>query len=143
MQERTGSCLCGQVRYRLKGQPVVARLCWCRDCQHIAGNGTANAIFPSDAIEVEGELAEYTSQAESGNNVRRRFCARCGSHVFADNTGRPGLSVVRLGTLDDPSSVTPEANIWTSSAPQWACLDAALPVFARQPTQIQPPPPAA
>ncbi len=139
MQERTGSCLCGRIRFRVRGEPVVSRLCWCRDCQHIAGNATANAIFPSDAIDIEGEPAEYTSVAESGNHVRRRFCATCGSHLFADNTGRPGLSVVRLGTLDDPSSIAPQSNIWTSSAPRWACLNSALPAFEKQPTQLSAP----
>jgi hypothetical protein len=139
MQERSGSCLCGQIRYRVKGQPVVSRLCWCRDCQHIAGNGTANAVFPTEAIEIEGKPAEYTSVADSGNQVRRRFCAACGSHLFADNTGRLGLTVVRLGTLDDPSSVTPEANIWASSAPSWACLNADLPRSEKQPQPLKKP----
>ena len=143
MEERTGSCLCGQIRFRLRGQPLVSRLCWCRDCQHIAGNGTANAIFPAEAIEIEGEPAEYTSVAESGNCVRRRFCAKCGSHLFADNTGRLGFTVVRLGTLNVPSSITPEANICVSSAPGWACLNSSLPAFEKQPQQIKAPPSAA
>ena len=134
MSERTGGCLCGQVRYRLTGEPVVARICWCRDCQHIAGNGTANAIFPSDDIEFSGEVAAFTSTAESGNQVRCRFCPRCGSHLFADNTGRAGFTVVRVGTLDDPSSVAPIANIWSASAPKWACLDPAIDRVDRQPT---------
>lgn len=136
--ERTGGCLCGQVRYRLIGEPVVSRICWCRDCQHIAGNGTANAIFPTDAIEITGEVAAFTSTADSGNQVSRRFCARCGAHLFADNTGRPGLTVVRAGTLDDPSSVTPSANIWASSAPAWACLDSAMERIERQPVPPKP-----
>jgi hypothetical protein len=133
MSERTGGCLCGAVRYRLSAEPVVSRICWCRDCQRLAGNGTVNAIFPSAAIEVTGTTAEYTSTADSGNQVRRRFCPHCGSQLFADSSGRPGLTVVRLGTLDDPASVTPSANIWAGSAPAWACLDAGLERFERQP----------
>ncbi|ODU99222.1 MAG: aldehyde-activating protein [Rubrivivax sp. SCN 70-15] len=133
MSERTGGCLCGAVRYRLSAEPVVSRICWCRDCQRLAANGTVNAIFPSAAIEVTGTTAEYTSTADSGNQVRRRFCPSCGSQLFADSSGRPGLTVVRLGTLDHPSSVTPSANIWAGSAPAWACLDAGLERFERQP----------
>lgn len=141
MSERTGGCLCGQVRYRLSAEPVIARLCWCRDCQHIAGNGTANAIFPTEAISVSGEPAAYTSSADSGNQVRRRFCPQCGCHLFADSTGRPGLTVVRVGTLDDPSSVKPVANIWAGSAPAWACLDGRLDRIEGQP--VPPPRPTA
>lgn len=138
MTLRTGACLCGEVRFTLTGEPVGARLCWCRDCQHLAGNGTANAMFPSSAIEVSGPVADYLRTADSGNQVRRRFCARCGSHLFADSSGRPGLTVVRLGTLDDPSSITPTANIWAASAPAWACLDPALERFDAQPAPPRP-----
>jgi hypothetical protein len=31
-----------------------------------------------------------------------------------------------MGTLDNPSAITPTSNIWASSAPQWACLDESL-----------------
>ena len=95
MTQRTGGCLCGQVRYRLSAEPVVSRLCWCRDCQHIAGNGTANAIFPTDSIQITGTTAEFSSRGDSGNVVSRRFCPQCGCHLFADSTGRVGLTVER------------------------------------------------
>ena len=136
MSERSGSCLCGQVSYRLTAEPVIARICWCRDCQHIAANGTVNALFPSSAIEITGNLSEYTSTADSGHQVRRRFCPQCGCHLFADSTGRPQLTVVRVGTLHDPSSIKPVANIWSTSAPAWACLDPNL-----ERIEAQPPPP--
>jgi len=137
MTERTGGCLCGQVRFRLSADPVTSRICWCRDCQHIAGNGTVNAIFPRDSIEVTGSTSAYVSSAESGNLVTRRFCPQCGSHLFADSSGRAGFTVVRIGALDDPSSIQPAMNIWRTSAPSWACLDAALPVAERQPAPPQ------
>jgi hypothetical protein len=137
MTTRTGGCLCGQVKFTLTGEPVASRLCWCRECQRMAANGTANAIFPSDALRVTGQPATYERTADSGNVVSRRFCVACGCHLFADSNGRPGFTVVRLGTLDDPSSIRPAANIWAASAPGWACLDAALPRFEQQP----PPPP--
>jgi hypothetical protein len=134
--ERTGGCLCGAVRYRLTADPLVARICWCRDCQRLAGNGTVNALFPSASIEVSGTTGEYPRAADSGNRVLCRFCPKCGSQLFADSSGRPGLTVVRVGTLDDPSSVRPVANIWSSSAPGWACLDREL-----DRVEHQPPPP--
>lgn len=137
---RSGGCLCGSVRYRISAEPAVSRICWCRDCQHLSSNGTVNAIFPSAAIEITGTLQAYTSDADSGNQVTRRFCARCGSHLFADSTGRAGLTVVRMGTLDDPSSIRPSANIWASRAPGWACLDDTLARAEQQPAPLQPPP---
>ncbi|MGE5088585.1 MAG: GFA family protein, partial [Candidatus Levyibacteriota bacterium] len=99
-----------------------------------------NAVFPTAAIEITGVPDEYTSAADSGNQVRRRFCGRCGSHLLSDSTGRPNLTVVRVGTLDDPSSVKPTANIWSSSAPEWACLDTGLERIERQPPPPKPTP---
>lgn len=141
-QLRTGGCLCGQVRFNISAEPVISRICWCRDCQHIAGNGTVNAIFPAASIALTGTLSSYTSTSDSGNQVTRRFCPQCGCHLFADSTGRPGLTVVRVGTLDDPSSVKPSANIWAASAPTWSCLDAGLTRVERQPAPPQPAPTA-
>ena len=138
MTERTGSCLCGEVRYRLTADPVGARVCWCRDCQRIAANGTVNAVFPAGALSVTGPITDFVRTAHSGNAVRRRFCSRCGCHLFAESPGYPGFVVVRVGTLDDPSSVRPVANIWASSAPPWACMDGGLQRFEQQP-----PPPRA
>jgi hypothetical protein len=37
------------------------------------------------------------------------------------------------GTLHDPSSITPAFDIWTASAPSWACLDPALKTVVGQP----------
>ncbi len=132
MTERTGRCLCGNVTYRLTLDPVAAVVCWCRDCQHFSSNGSVNAIVPSEAVEVTGSLSEYESLAASGNQLRHRFCSRCGSHLFGNSTAAPLYTAVRVGTLDDPSSVTPVVNIWSASAPSWACLDAGLKRVERQ-----------
>jgi hypothetical protein len=139
MTDRTGSCLCGAVRYRVSGEPVIARVCWCRHCQRIASNGTVNAVFPDTALEVTGATSEYERTADSGNKIRQRFCPRCGSQLFGASTGRPGVTVVRMGTLDDPSSLRPTINIWKKSAPVWACVDDRLEGFETQPVVPVPP----
>jgi hypothetical protein len=137
MTERTGRCLCGAVTYRIAAEPVATRVCWCRDCQRLAANGSVNLIVPSDSLDCSAELGEYASTADSGNTIRRRFCRGCGSQLFASSSARPQFTVVRAGTLDDPSSVRPTMNIWARSAPAWACLDPALDRIEQQPA---PPP---
>ena len=137
MTGRNGHCLCGAVSFHLAAEPITTRVCWCRDCQHLAANGTVNAVVPTGALEIVGELSEFTSTADSGNRITRRFCPRCGSHLFANSSARPQFTVVRAGNLDDPSSVRPAMNIWASSAPKWACIDAALEHVEKQPS---PPP---
>lgn len=139
MNSFTGGCLCGEIRYEIAAAAGPSRVCWCRDCQRIASNGTVNVIFPSDSIKISGEPGKHDKTADSGNMVNRRFCANCGTQLFSDSSGRPGLTVVRVGTLDEPSAVRPTTNIWVASAPSWACVDPSLeqfegpPVVAAQP----------
>jgi hypothetical protein len=132
-----GGCLCGAVRYVASEEPLAARTCWCRVCQHIAaGNASFNLAFARSAVQITGELHDFPLQADSGNHMHRGFCPRCGVHVTSEAEERPHLLVLRAGTLDDPKRFRPTATIWVSEAPAWAHIDASLPQF-----QGQPPPP--
>jgi hypothetical protein len=142
MTERTGRCLCGAVRFTLAADPLAARICWCRDCQHLAANGTVNLLVAADALSATGALAEHTKAADSGSEVTRQFCPRCGTHLFAKSSARPQFRVVRAGNLDEPSSVRPSTNIWASSAPAWACIDPTLERVEQQPLAPKPAPAA-
>ncbi len=140
MTERTGRCLCGAVSFTLAADPLATRICWCRDCQHLAANGTVNMLVPADALSVSGELSEHTKTADSGSSVTRLFCPSCGTHLFAKSSARPQFRVVRAGNLDEPSSIQPSTNIWAGSAPAWACLDPALERMDQQPVPPKPAP---
>ena len=50
---RTGRCLCGAVSFTLAVEPLATRVCWCRDCQHLAANGTVNLVVPAEALADE------------------------------------------------------------------------------------------
>jgi hypothetical protein len=140
MTQRSGSCLCGAVRFTLAADPLATRICWCRDCQHLAANGTVNLLVAADALTVTGTLAEHTKVADSGNQVTRQFCPTCGTHLFAMSSARPQFRVLRAGNLDEPSSIQPSMNIWADSAPAWACLDPTLERVDRQPLPPKPAP---
>jgi len=118
----------------------MTRVCWCRDCQHSSANGTVNSIVPVDALEVSGHLAEYTSTADSGNQITRQFCPACGTHLFAKSSARPQFRVIRVGNFENPSSIPPNMNVWVASAPTWACIDPALQQVEQQPLPPQPQP---
>ena len=137
--KHTGGCLCGKLRYTITAAPIAMRLCWCRDCQYLAsGNATVNVVFPSNAITIEGRLADYQSMADSGNRMHRRFCPECGTHLFSEAESRPHLIIVRNGALDDTALLKPSATIWTDSAPEWAWIDETLPQHAGQPPPVVP-----
>jgi hypothetical protein len=126
----TGRCFCGAVRFQFDSPPVGGRACWCRDCQYLSsGNASINLIFASAGLKISGPTAEYISTADSGNEMRRRFCPSCGTPLFSAATSRPDYVVVRAGALDDPEIARPASTIWTASAPSWGLVDPAVPSF--------------
>lgn len=135
----TGRCACGAVAVRIESEPLAVRQCWCRQCQKIAAGGpTHNAVFPTDAIVIDGATASDSYVADSGNTLTRSHCAACGTPMFSGSSARPQMRVVRLGVLDEPHGLQPTVAIWTSEAPGWAIID---PVLEQYPAQ--PPAPAA
>ncbi len=130
----TGGCLCGAVRYRIASDPITTRICWCRLCQYLAaGSGTVNAVFATGSVVIEGEMNDHVAVADSGARMHRRFCPACGTPIASNAESRPHLTVIRVGTLDDPNLAPPAAVVWTDAAPRWACIDADLPRFTGQP----------
>ena len=118
----------------LSAEPLATRLCWCRDCQYWAlGNAAVNIMVPRAAVAVTGTPRHFDSLADSGNRMRRSFCAGCGTQLFSESSGNLPNMVVRVGTLDDASGIVPTVVIWTGSAPAWAHIDPALQAFPWQP----------
>ena len=108
MEQFTGGCLCGNVRLMATGRPYRVGLCHCLDCRkHHGALFYAGAIFPEDAVTIEGETGEYAG---------RHFCTRCGSSVFARYADE---IEVHLGTLDAPDQLMPTYEIWTVRHESW------------------------
>lgn len=135
----SGSCNCGAVTATIDAEPAWVRQCWCRQCQKAAsGSATTNALFPSDAIKLTGEVRWNGYIAESRNTIEQGFCPNCGTQIFGRNSARLGALVVRLGFIDPPHDLRPSSTIWLDEAPDWAKDGGTVELFPRQP----PPPPA-
>ncbi len=135
----TGRCACGAVTVQITATALAARQCWCRQCQTIAAGGpTTNAMFPADAVAIAGPLGVATWPAASGNTLAFHFCPACGTQVYAQSSARPHIKTVRLGVIDQPHDLAPQAVIWTDEAPAWAVFNPDLERFARQPPAPQP-----
>ncbi|MCB0828721.1 MAG: GFA family protein [Solirubrobacterales bacterium] len=108
LEQFSGGCLCGSVRVVGSGRPYRVGLCHCLDCRkHHGALFSASAIFPQDAVTIDGETRDYEG---------RHFCPRCGSSVFAQTGDEIEVS---LGSLDAPDQLVPAYESWTIRRESW------------------------
>jgi hypothetical protein len=108
MDRFTGGCLCGKVRFVASGRPYRVGNCHCLDCRKHHGALFATfAIFPEDAVTIEGETGCYAG---------RHFCPQCGSSVFSRSVDE---IEVYLGSLDAPNQLMPTYELWTIRRETW------------------------
>ena len=63
MDRFTGGCLCGNVRIVASGRPYRVGLCHCLDCRkHHGALFHASAVFPQDAVTIDGETRDYAGR---------------------------------------------------------------------------------
>lgn len=133
----TGHCLCGAVNYTVNGEPVGTGQCHCKDCQRASGTGHMSlAFFKSDDVDIKGETASYAATADSGNTNTRHFCPKCGGRLFGENSARPGLIAVAVGSTDDNSWFAAQRVVYTKDRPDWDVTPTDIPNF-----EMMPPPP--
>ena len=132
---REGGCGCGHVRYRTTGEPIFVNNCHCRQCQQQTGStSVVNAFFEAERIEViEGELTEHVVTAGSGGPHTICRCGKCGVALWSyyPRLGRLGAGL-RVGTLDEPGSLTPMAVIYVAEKMPWVALPEGVPHFEAQ-----------
>ena len=110
---RSGGCLCGAVRYSVRGEPLHVTRCHCADCRKESGSAfTVYAHWPVEEFELTGEVfSSYDS---------RGFCARCGSRLLDLSGLEDGIMEIRVGSLDDaPFDLTPQTEIWVKRRESW------------------------
>lgn len=106
---RNGGCLCGAVRFSVKGAPLRIGLCHCHDCRRTNGSAfNFFGVWPRFAYQGTGQLQTFAG---------RSFCPECGSRVASL---RDDEAEIMLGTLDlAPSDIIPNYELWTGRREPW------------------------
>lgn len=131
-----GACHCKKVRYTCTAEPELTFYCHCRDCQRTTGSPfSVEAMISSDSFELEGELKTYSVKGDSGQNVQRNFCAHCGSGIYIDCDAYPGYVFLKVGTLDDATSIKPDMHIYTGAKQPWLKIGDKLPQHEKAPPE--------
>ena len=117
----TGSCLCGEIKYRSVNPPYNTGYCHCSSCRHHTGAPVAAYVdFSPDQIQwPSGNRERY----ESSPGVFRAFCRECGTSLTWEgrHSNRDWIEF-HIGTLDRPNNFPPQKHSHSSERIPWLGL---------------------
>jgi len=124
----SGSCSCGEVRYKLRNLPLFVHACHCTDCQKKSGSA-----FGITIIILESNLIFDQGKPVSEPTTARRmsfFCESCSDVIYRTSANHPATALLRSRTLNDLRDIEINAHIWTKEKHTWLELPCHVPQFA-------------
>jgi len=122
-----GGCVCGAIRYRVRGEPTNSMICHCRTCRRVAASPVvAWVTFPMAQFQL---LQGHPTEFHSSEPVRRAFCSICGTPLTYEHRDSVGFVDITTCSLDDPDSFPPTHHSWLSHDLMWVRFGDGLPTF--------------
>ena len=128
----SGGCRCGAIRYEL----ALDRLprvycCHCRDCQTWTGTAfSQQAVVPDSAFALTaGAPVLFELTNPSGSTSRQYVCGDCHTRLYNTNSARPGVVLIRAGTLDASDALDAVLHIWVKRKQPWIAFAQDVPTF--------------
>lgn len=110
-----GRCLCGGIRYAVRGELRDVINCHCERCRRFTGHHLAATSAGLDDLSIDDAdslLRWFFPVPEAGY----AFCSRCGSSLFWQSAADPARWSICAGTLDPPTGLRTTQAWWTSQA---------------------------
>jgi len=112
-----GGCLCGTIRYQVRGPALQTSLCHCDDCRRASGAPyVAWTFFRSDALTWTKGVPKCIIFA----GRERTFCGDCGSPLTFFDPLSQEFFEVNTCTLDRPDDFPPGDQCWTTDEVRWS-----------------------
>jgi hypothetical protein len=110
---------------------MFVHCCHCRWCQRETGSAfVLNAMIEAENVEVTGDVVFVDIPTLSGRGQRVARCPQCQIALWSNYGGRGDIvRFVRVGTLDNPDAVPPDAHIFTDSKVPWVLLPPGVAAF--------------
>lgn len=109
----TGACLCGGVKFEVRGPLREVIVCHCGQCRRTHGHAAAytSAAQADVVFHAQSTLKWYASS----DRARRGFCSECGASLFWEPLGEGRLAIA-AGSLDTPTGLTTERHVFIDDA---------------------------
>lgn len=108
-----GSCLCGDIRFRIEAPVDGVSACHCEQCRKVSGNYLATLNTEQDGLILEqgdASIAWYPDRAGE-----RGFCVICGCALFWRYSDERSSRVwVSAGAIDGDTGLTIKDHVHTS-----------------------------
>ena len=122
----SGQCLCGNIQFKIKGEPVWSGYCHCESCRRFTGSVVTSwlGIKNSDLVFTRGQPVKFEAAG-----IDRSFCSICGSSLTYEANYFPNYIQVHIGSLDNPNKIEPLAHVHFAEKIEWFDVDDKLPRF--------------
>ena len=129
MRPVTGRCLCGDIRYEYRGEPLKILHCHCESCRRHASAPVASFVCVDRASFRYKQGNPVAHMSSPG--VTRTHCGCCGSPLTYESERNPNQVDLYLGTLDEPAAVVPTYHVHVEEQLAWFEIADALPRYAQ------------
>jgi len=128
LESLVGGCLCGGVRYEIRGPRRHIINCHCENCRRTHGHVAAYTSVRQSDLRLISETTLRWYHDESPDTWRG-FCSRCGASLFWDARDGHGKISVAAGSLDDSAELKTIGHIFISESGGYYEIDDDLPRF--------------
>jgi len=123
----SGSCLCGAVEFHVELPTLFCGHCHCSICRRNHGAAYVTwfgVLYEQFEIDKGIDVLVRHASSEHGS---RRFCGKCGSSLFCENTQHPDHIDIVLANMDGPIDKAPQFHGYWESRADWAQVGDELP----------------
>jgi hypothetical protein len=93
-----GSCVCGEVGYRIAGEPLRMANCYCENCRARTSAYVSNLFVPARQFRwTRGESQVVSYRLPGTPSFATAFCRRCGSDLPRVSRGEAVIVVPVMG----------------------------------------------
>lgn len=114
---RKGGCLCGAAQYEIDLANAYTLACHCTECQkHLGAPYSLFTVVPAPQFRW---LSKPSKSIKISDKATRLFCGECGTYLKWEGNNADGEAEINTMTLDDPSGIVIQDEIFTRSRMLW------------------------